>query len=53
VRVIVDTDEPFLALVGIEPLVDVLVTGDKDFTEASYGGVPVYTPALLAEFLGH
>ena len=46
-------DEPFLALVGTKPLVDALITGDKDFTEASYGGIPVYTPALLARLLGH
>jgi len=46
-------DEPFLALVVTEPLVDALVTGDKDFTEVSYEGVPVYTPALLAQLLGH
>ena len=44
-------DAPLLALLGTEPPPDALVTGDNDFTEPSYAGVPVLTPALLVEIL--
>lgn len=44
-------DRPALALAATPPAPDLLVTGDKDFTQASYGTVPVVTAAAFARTL--
>lgn len=44
-------DRPFLELAGADPPPDLLVTGDKDFSERRYGAIVVVTAAQLAALL--
>jgi len=44
-------DLPVLALAATPPTPDLLVTGDKDFTQARYGTVPVVKAADFARTL--
>lgn len=43
-----EKDRPFLELAASRPPVDFLITGDKDFEQQRYEGVPVISAALFA-----
>jgi putative PIN family toxin of toxin-antitoxin system len=43
-----EKDRPFLELAASHPPVDFLITGDKDFEQQRYEGVPVISAALFA-----
>jgi uncharacterized protein len=40
-------DRPFLEVAAASPTPDCIVTGDKDFADAFYGGVPVLSPSVF------
>ncbi len=40
-------DRPFLEVVAVLPPPEFIVTGDKDFENGIYGGVPVLSPAVF------
>lgn len=42
-------DRPFLELAASRPAADFLVTGDKDFENQRYEGIPVITASLFVE----
>lgn len=44
-----EKDRPFLELTTVKPAPDFIVTGDKDFQEARYAGVPVISASLFVE----
>ena len=46
-------DRPFLDLMATTPPPEYFVTGDKDFEESHYSGVPVISAAEFARLLTH
>ena len=44
-------DRHFLELAASRPTPDFIVTGDKDFSEERYHGVPVISASIFAQFL--
>jgi putative PIN family toxin of toxin-antitoxin system len=43
-----EKDRPFVELAASRPAADFIITGDKDFQEEQYQGVPVVTASLFA-----
>jgi len=41
-------DRPFLEVAATQPPPEFIVTGDGDFEDGAYGGVPVLSPAVFA-----
>lgn len=44
-----DKDRPFLELAATRPAPDFIITGDKDFEENRYEGVPVISASLFVK----
>ena len=54
-RVIIDTnirdekDRPFIELAATIPSPEYIITGDKDFEQGNYSGVPVISASLFVQ----